>query len=451
MATYYPEGECYFVRGSLRYGTFWSAENTDQFYNHVLLEYYWNGWRATGQRERSHARSTWAHGTPQGTSTTRFGDWTHFFVGESRTKSPDNMLRIHSHPNSLNWNECRDHNRGGPRKYILRPVRIYNTNTEWLWIDATIPLRAIYFPVSQRTDQAFPHLCTYVVIDFRHRGSLQMRNLQGQLQTFTLDSYNGLGWRDDITWGFNIPNIIAYLAIPHKLRNPAYNLFTPKSHGEELVVCATADRRWGGNTSVLQHQNFIRQMDFANILSATFGVEVGWRPYQHSSFLRDILVSLTQLGLGFVPGVGPILSVAFGMAVQLIIDPDSFSRDNILDLSMAVLESMINSAKRSEKYLAPDFLAQCPCDGTQRGQPLTDEERERRKRQGEEMNNRLTQDVSAQLVIRSLLQQEQLLNGLDGQVVEEFQDEATVTAQEAAPGEESEEKQEIEETGEKHD
>ncbi|EWY84631.1 hypothetical protein FOYG_12061 [Fusarium oxysporum NRRL 32931] len=445
MASYYPEGECYFVRSSLRYGPHWSADNQNLFYRTVLLEYYWNGWPATGVTQRSHPRSRWQHGTPSGIGGTRFGDWDRFWVGESRNKSTWPMLRIHSHPNSLNWNECRDHQGGGPRKYILRPVEIQDSNTQWLWIDATIPLRAIYFPIAFNADQAFPNLCTYVVIDFRHRDRFQMFSDTGVSRTIVPTSYNGLGWHDGLTWGFNIPDIIAYLSVPHKLRNPDYGLFNSKARGQELVVWTSSAPAWASSVGVLNHPDFFREMDFARILSATFGVEIGWRPYQHNPFLRDMLVRITQLGLGFIPGVGPILSVAFGIGVQLLTDPDSFGRDNILDLTFAVLESVIDSGKRSQKFIAPDWLAQCPCGGQQRGEPLTEQQREARKKLGEEINNRLTAELNAQPVIRSLLEQEQRSSGR----VEEVQDEATETTQDEEMAEEAEEKPEAEESGKK--
>ncbi|KAI7764947.1 hypothetical protein LZL87_005660 [Fusarium oxysporum] len=460
MASYYPECECYFVRSSLRYGPHWFADNQNLFYRTVLLEYYWNGWPATGVTQRSHTRSRWQHGTPAGIGGTRFGDWDRFWVGESRHKSTSDMLRIHSHPNSLNWNECRDHQRGGPRKYILRPVEIQDRNTQWLWIDATIPLRAIYFPVAFVTDQAFQTLCTYVVIDFRHRDRIEMISNTGVSRIITPTSHNGLGWHDGLTWGFNIPDIIAYLSIPHKLRNPDYGVFNSKAWGQELVVWTSSIPTWRSSFAMTNHPHFFREMDFARILSATFGVEIGWRPYQYNPFLRDMLVRIAQLGLSFIPGVGPILSVAFGIGVQLLTDPDSFGRDNILDLTFAVLESVIDSGKRTQKFIAPDWIAQCPCGGQQRGEPLTEQHREARRKLGEEINNRLTAEVNAQPVIRSLLEQEQRFNGSVAGVVEEVQDEATETTQDAAPGEEAEEKpeaeesgkkQEIEENGEKHE
>jgi hypothetical protein len=57
MASYYPEGECFFVRSSLKYSSGeWTAENADQFYSHILLEYQWNGWTAANTTSRYYVR-----------------------------------------------------------------------------------------------------------------------------------------------------------------------------------------------------------------------------------------------------------------------------------------------------------------------------------------------------------------------------------------------------------
>ncbi|GKU07876.1 unnamed protein product [Fusarium langsethiae] len=412
MGSYHPEGECYFVRSSLKFPNGWNADNKNHFYSHVLIEYYWNGWAATNTISRFHPRSVWSHGQNQGLPRTRFGDWDRFWVGESKDKNPSNMTAIHSHPNSNNWNECRDLRDGGPRKYILRPIQIHSKDAEWLWIDGTIPLRAIYFPVAQQTDQAFPNLCTYVVIDFRHRGEIDIIDFRGRPHhKLSVTSHGGLGWRDTMTWGFHIPDIIAYLAIPHKLRNPDYRLFKSKDREDDLVVCAPSTVAWRSSSAVLQHPYFFREIDFANILSATFGVEVGWRPFEPSNFLRNLLISLIDLGLGFIPGVGPILSVAFGIAVQLFEDPESFSLENILDINQAARDNLASSAKKHRKYLAPNFMAKPR--GPRALIPLSDDERARRQKYGEELNAKLIKELNPQVVIRSLLEQELLMYGSD--------------------------------------
>ncbi|KAL4732743.1 hypothetical protein ACLX1H_001762 [Fusarium chlamydosporum] len=416
MASYYPEGECYFVRSSLRYSRHWAAENRSDFYSHVLLEYYWNGWVATGNQTRSHQRSQWRHGNAPWPHNTRFGDWDRFWVGESIERNPANMIAIHSHPNSLNWNECRDHFRGGPRKFILRPVQIQRRETEWLWIDATIPLRAIYFPVAHQTDQA-------------HRERVDVMHIAGtHSHIIPVTPHNGLSWRNDLTWGFHVPDIIAYLTIPHKLRNPDQRLFRARNRRDDLVVCAWSSTPWRSSFGITHHPDFFREMDLAQILSATFGVEVGWRPYEPSSFLRNLVVSLIDLGLGFIPGVGPILSVAFGIAVQLLEDPGSFSADNLLDLNAAILDNLTRSSGRHKKYLAPDFMK---TSRTSRNAlvPVSDEERARWLKEGDEINDRLTEELDPHVVIRSLLEQELLLHGSASRdsPVEEVVEEETET------------------------
>ncbi|KAG8673660.1 hypothetical protein FPOAC2_07114 [Fusarium poae] len=440
MASYYPEGECYFVRSSLRLPNNWNANNRQHFYSHILVEYYWNGWTATGTQSRFHPRSEWRQGTAQGLHNTRYGDWDRFWVGESRDRSPANMLAMHSHPNSLNWNECRDHNNGAPRKYILRPIQIQHRNTEWLWIDATVPLRAIYFPVAHQTDQAFSNLCTYVVIDFRHREQVQLIDIHGRSSVvINTTSHGGLGRSDHFTWGFHIPDIIAYLTIPHKLRNPDYRLFNSKNRRDDLVVFAPSSLAWRSNSSVIRHPDFFREIDFANVLSATFGVEVGWRPYEPSNFLRNLIIDLVNLGLGFIPGVGPLLSVAFGIAVQLLEDPDSFRLENILELNQAAMDNVTRSAPRHQKYLAPGFMGKGR--GRQAPVTLSDDERASRQKYGEELNEKLTNELKPQTVIRSLLERELLLYGADSMKGVKEDEQAEI---ETVPVDGAEENKEIE-------
>ncbi|KAK1702026.1 hypothetical protein BDP67DRAFT_497254 [Colletotrichum lupini] len=364
MASYFPEGECFFVRSSLKYGNTWSAENEEQFYSHVLIEYQWD----------------------------------RFFVGESKTTDPSSLTAITSYPNSLNWNEMRDRDRGGPRKYILRPVKIRRKDTEWLWIEystllttlsmrpcrtsATIPIRAIYFPVCQQTDEAYKQYCTYVVIDFKARDTINCFNIAGEPRTYPSTREAGLGLNKDLTWLFKVPDLITYLTIPHKLRNPEYGVYNATTRTDALFLVGHAGRTWTASDTV-HTDGFIREIDLANVISATFGVEVGWRPYKYSSFILDLVTHVVQpalipiqinqtnksnkqsnigisrwvqLGLGFIPGAGPLLSVAFGIGLQLLNDPDTFKADNVLDISAAVLSTLIASAGKSKKYVAPGFL-----------------------------------------------------------------------------------------------
>lgn len=94
----------------------------------------WNGWIGSGNTNPTHPRSQSKSGYAS-LYGTRFLQWDNFFVGESETTDPATMLATTSYPNSLNWNEMRDLDSGGPKKYILRPVKIRSKKTQWLWIE----------------------------------------------------------------------------------------------------------------------------------------------------------------------------------------------------------------------------------------------------------------------------------------------------------------------------
>jgi hypothetical protein len=237
--------------------------------------------------------------------------------------------------------------------------------------------------------RGFSGLLTYLVIDFRARKSLDIINIAGQYDTYTITPDEGLGRYDNLTWGFKVPDIIAYLSIPRQLRNPEYGLYRAANTGDELVVRASSEVNWwGANTS--SFTAFYREVDYANIICATFGVEVGWRPYQYSSFILNLVESVVGMGLGFIPGVGPLLSVAFGIGVQLLEDPDSFSSDNVLEIGVGIIESLVGSASKSKKYMAPAALPKRSSVGVS---APTDEERAARKAAGEELNARLTETI----------------------------------------------------------
>ncbi|KAK1660099.1 hypothetical protein BDP55DRAFT_561783 [Colletotrichum godetiae] len=423
MASYFPEGECFFVRSSLNYGNNWSADNAEQFYSHVLIEYQWNGWVGSGNVAPTHPRSR-IEGGYANLYNTRFVQWDRFFVGESKTTDPGSMLAITSHPNSLNWNEMRDRDKGGPRKYILRPVKIRNKDTQWLWIDATIPIRAIYFPVCQQTDEAYKQYCTYVVIDFKARETINCFNTVGEPRTYPSTREAGLGLDRGLTWLFKVPDLVTYLTIPHKVRNPEYGVYNAKTKTDALFLVAYAGLNWRSNDN-LAAEGFHREIDLANVISATFGVEVGWRPYKYSSFILDLVTHVVQLGLGFIPGAGPLLSVAFGIGLQLLNDPDTFKADNVLDIGAAVLSTLIASAGKSKKYVAPGFLPGATLSSTRMAsmrmapralasapeaddmmadevEDIDEGDAAEKKRAGEEENARITANIQAQRQVLEL-------------------------------------------------
>lgn len=288
---------------------------------------------------------------------------------------------------------------------------------------ATIPIRAIYFPVCQQTDEAYKQYCTYVVIDFKARDTINCFNTVGEPRTYPSTREAGLGLDRGLTWLFKVPDLVTYLTIPHKVRNPEYGVYNAKTKTDALFLVAYAGLNWRSNDNRAE-EGFRREIDLASVISATFGVEVGWRPYKYSSFILDLVTHVVQLGLGFIPGAGPLLSVAFGIGLQLLNDPDTFKADNVLDMSAAILSTLIASAGKSKKYVAPGFLPgavtstrmasmrmapMALTSASEADDMMADEvenldegDADEKKRAGEEENARLTASIQAQRQILEL-------------------------------------------------
>ncbi|KAH0429418.1 hypothetical protein CcaCcLH18_08432 [Colletotrichum camelliae] len=173
----------------------------------------------------------------------------------------------------------------------------------------TMPTRAIYFPVCQQNDEAYKQYCTYVAIDFNARDIIKSQ--PGQELDVALQG----------------PLPITYLAT-HKLRSPEYDVYNSSTRTDELFLVGHAGRTWTAS-------NFV---------------------YMDASFILDLVTYAVQFGLGFIPGAGPLLLAAFGNGLQLLNDPDTLKADNFLDISAAVLLTLIGSAGKSKKYVDLGFL-----------------------------------------------------------------------------------------------
>ncbi|KAL8791872.1 MAG: hypothetical protein Q9195_005534 [Heterodermia aff. obscurata] len=251
--------------------------------------------------------------------------------------------------NNQNYNELRDYDRGGPAKTILRPVPL--TNARYMLIDWLNPFRAIYFPLAHQAGAEFEDLCVYLMIDFRLRQGVQMRNHVGDFVSLTFDRERGLTYRHSDTLCFDLKGIYDYLILPQQLRAPEKGLYRTATPGEELITLL--DNRMPRRTSAVTtiRRQFVRHIDLVTVINDNFGVDVTWQPYQHSVWVFDFLIHVTEIALGFVPGVGPLLAVSFSIGMQIIIDPDGFREQNPLNLAADIIEALINSGGSSRGNL----------------------------------------------------------------------------------------------------
>ena len=75
---------------------------------------------------------------------------------------------------STNFNSLRDKDKGGPDKVHLQPVTM--GNEKYMYLDLTVPVRAVYFPIATKSSALNEELCTYLMVDFRLRKGVKMRS-----------------------------------------------------------------------------------------------------------------------------------------------------------------------------------------------------------------------------------------------------------------------------------
>ncbi|KAL8805511.1 MAG: hypothetical protein Q9223_007245 [Gallowayella weberi] len=295
---------------------------------------------------------------------TNFGFFDYQRVSFGPNRNGSGITRRVALEGNDNGNEARDYDSGGPHKVCIMPVRL--GNEPYMFLDATVPIRAVYFPLAHVCSEALPNICSYIMVDFRLRDELRLwRGSPSWDPWVTIPLRDTLGmetshWRRSI--GFDLQGIYYYLSLPRQLRHPDQGLYNAKRTEDILIYVldsvAVQLPRGLSEASMKQRETkvaFNREMDLARVVSANLGVNLVWAPYQYSSFLFDLFTSLTESALGFIPVVGPLLAFGFSITVSATTDPDLFRSDNILGLHQDLLEAIIDSGTRSRKYMTPGF------------------------------------------------------------------------------------------------
>lgn len=254
--------------------------------------------------------------------------------------------------NNRNFNELRDRDQGGPLKTILRPVPLRPDRsfdeTQFMLIDWVNPFRAVYFPIAHQAGPGYEDLCVYLMIDFRLRQGVTINSpAHNETVDMKFDREKGLTYRHRDVMSFDLKGIYNYLMLPQQLRNPDKDLYMPKNPKDALITLWDCSKQYPFAVSELKvaRLQFFREIDLVNVINDNYGVDVTWQPYQYSSWVVDFLTHIVELGLGFIPVIGPMLSVSFSIGLQAIMDPDSFQGENILNLSADVIAALISTGR----------------------------------------------------------------------------------------------------------
>ncbi|MCJ1227484.1 hypothetical protein MMC12_004140 [Toensbergia leucococca] len=361
MALPYPEGEVYFKSATLKLNNF-DASDDMSFYSNFLVEYVWNRPYCTNfeiETTKNHPRSTLRTGFGD-LWATRFGVWDTTYVLFSDKDDGTGVFRQAVIKNNENFNETRDFDSSGTRKTRICAVPM--GPEKYMYIDLTVPIRAIYFPIASKSSQVNENLCTYLMVDFRLRKGVKMRSRDSDSEHDVPYSYkDGLNFRAYQSLCFNIPGIYALLALPQQMRNMDKGLYQTTVKGEELINLWGAENINKGRVKYGAPSNsttieFSRLIDLATVLLDNFGVDISWTPYEHSSWVLNFLQQVSTLGLAFIPIAGPLISVSFAVGLKAITDPDTFKSENVLGLTADVMAAVLATALAMKGNVPTSFL-----------------------------------------------------------------------------------------------
>ncbi|KAF5679387.1 hypothetical protein FHETE_804 [Fusarium heterosporum] len=278
MAIPYPEGEVFFARSVLRNSNpnHYQADNVEHFYSHFMVEYIWNV-------EADH--------------------------GSKNANSPHG----HSHPRS-GYSIVR----GGGIQAWFMTMLMPTKDERWVWIDMLTPIRAIYIPVAHSASEDHPGLSTWLQVSF-----VQPKNISiwREGSTFTghqTDSQNGLRVYRNFTVGFDFTGLTELLCCPRQFRK--VNVFQAKF---VKIVPASNIR----TVSVAASYNDAYDFDWATITRAHSGLNIEWGKGEQGSWFEDFFKNALTFGIGFIPGIGPMLAIAFSLTWTAIRDPDKFMHE----------------------------------------------------------------------------------------------------------------------------
>ncbi|KAL8992389.1 MAG: hypothetical protein Q9169_007139 [Polycauliona sp. 2 TL-2023] len=277
MALPYPEGEVFSRRKLLKYPGFAMDTDDKAFYSNVLVETMWNGYFNSGLETVStkpHIRANYVTGFGEW-YTTQFGVWGSQSVLFGDNNMGEDISREVVLGKNTNFNSIRDRAQGGPARFHLQPVTI--GPEKYMYLDLTVPVRAVYFPLAHQASAVNNELCSYLMVDFRLRKGVKMRSRDsGKTYDVPFSYSHGLGIRAYESLCFDIQGIYAYLALPQKMRNLEKGLYQTAEAGNEVIILWGAGNINSAKAAIPKSSkvSFDGAIDLAKVISDNFGVDV---------------------------------------------------------------------------------------------------------------------------------------------------------------------------------
>ncbi|PQE27332.1 hypothetical protein CJF32_00000301 [Rutstroemia sp. NJR-2017a WRK4] len=199
-------------------------------------------------------------------------------------------------------NRFKKHEKGDSAEAWFMSMPMPTKEERWVWIDASAD---------------YPHLSKWAQVNFTQNSNPFWRG-GDQFTPHSCSRTYGLGLHRDYAVGLDITGLVPLLSCLvefHKM-----NVYRAK-----LVKIV-----WSSSIKTVPVQkSYSDSYDFSytRIMSAHSGMTIEFGQASKGNWLGDFLKNAITFGIGFIPGVGPLLSVAFSLGWTAIANPDDFMRE----------------------------------------------------------------------------------------------------------------------------
>ncbi|KAK6827251.1 hypothetical protein PG987_010592 [Apiospora arundinis] len=360
MAIPYPEGECFFDRKALKApGGNYDPEDLGHFYSNMMVEYIYNEESYHGEKASNFAAGGFQHLRTAYEIVkalnwgTYFGAWEQLPFSYGPTPQTVKRRTQHSLCHHAPTFVARDKGEAAQAWFMIMPLP--TREEEWVWIDMLAHIRAIYIPVAQSASKEYPHLSTWVQVKFSRDQTVDILRDTGRFEKQEMTKLKGLAIAREQTIGLNIAGLVELLTIPRHYRKAGMTPFTAKlvkivPASTVKTVKLSASYEHGGD------------LEWTAIEKAHSGLDVMWKKAEKGSWVEDFTKNFLVFGIGFIPGIGPLLAITFSLtwtAVQG--DADDFFKELSLWLpAVKITEVFKTDLKKSvaatRTYVDPKHL-----------------------------------------------------------------------------------------------
>ncbi|KAL5360267.1 hypothetical protein BJX96DRAFT_175130 [Aspergillus floccosus] len=330
MALPYPEGECFFRRSALHSetGNWFNAEDPAHFYSTMIPDGH--------PHKRSDYKIVWGGGNWK----TSYGNWSWCPFTYGNWKYPSRRVQHEL----CTWGyrfKLREYGDAAETWFMFVPMP--TREEQWVWMDRLTCVRAIYIPASYKSGPKYEDLCTYIHVNFTQMGDIEIEHMtvdwaQDVKKVMKKEHCSkewGLDVDENTALGINPARLITALAIPREARK------VDALSSNSLVL---VDSKAIPNAPLTQEFTDQCRADWAVVVSENQGVSIKWGEADMSSpWFVEYFKNTLAFAIGYVPVIGPILSIATNVVVSAIFDDyEGF---------MAELREQIPPVQFNEKFV----------------------------------------------------------------------------------------------------